>query len=71
MAIEQPRRERDDQVPRHGPAAGPAAQEGRPGPGEAGGEAACWSHLLCPDCGAVSGEEHSTGCGLAPPPAAA
>lgn len=23
-----------------------------------GGEAACWAHLVCPDCGAVASEGH-------------
>lgn len=28
-----------------------------------GGEAACWAHLLCPECGAVlDGGQHRQGC---------
>ena len=47
---------------------GPAAASGAEV--ETGGEAACWAHLLCPDCGAVAGEDHRDGCALGPPPAA-
>jgi uncharacterized protein YeaO (DUF488 family) len=35
------------------------------GPGEIGGEAACFAHLVCPECGAVTTEGHRPGCGLA------
>ncbi|MFI5062953.1 MAG: DUF488 domain-containing protein [Streptosporangiales bacterium] len=27
-----------------------------------GGEAACWAHLVCPDCGAIVTEGHQPGC---------
>ena len=37
-------------------------------PGEAGGEAACFAHLVCPECGAVTTEGHHPGCALAPTP---
>ena len=30
-----------------------------------GGEAACWAHLVCPQCGAVEAEGHREGCALA------
>jgi uncharacterized protein YeaO (DUF488 family) len=30
-----------------------------------GGEAACWAHLVCPDCGAIETEGHRAGCALA------
>jgi len=30
-----------------------------------GGEAACFAHLVCPECGAVVSEGHAPGCGLA------
>ena len=31
----------------------------------AGGEAACWAHLVCPECGAIETEGHRAGCALA------
>ena len=36
-----------------------------------GGEAACWAHLVCPECGAIVTEGHAAGCGFgaAGPPA--
>jgi uncharacterized protein YeaO (DUF488 family) len=30
-----------------------------------GGEAACWAHLLCPECGALETEGHRPDCALA------
>jgi hypothetical protein len=30
-----------------------------------GGEAACWAHLVCPDCGAIEAEGHRAGCAQA------
>jgi uncharacterized protein YeaO (DUF488 family) len=27
-----------------------------------GGDAACWAHLVCPECGAVVSEGHQAGC---------
>lgn len=29
---------------------------------ERGGEAACWAHLVCPDCGAMESEGHRPNC---------
>jgi hypothetical protein len=29
---------------------------------ERGGEAACWAHLVCPDCGAMESEGHRPEC---------
>jgi uncharacterized protein YeaO (DUF488 family) len=34
-------------------------------PDEIGGEAACFAHLICPDCGAVTTEGHRPDCDLA------
>ena len=34
--------------------------------GEVGGEAACWAHLVCPQCGAMESEGHQPGCPAAP-----
>jgi hypothetical protein len=32
-----------------------------------GGDAACWAHLLCPDCGVVlDGSEHTRTCAVTP-----
>ena len=39
----------------------------RPEP-EAGGEAACYAHLVCPACGAVVTEGHAPGCTLTAAP---
>ena len=30
-----------------------------------GGEAACWAHQVCPDCGAMESEGHRPGCPVA------
>ena len=32
-----------------------------------GGDAACWAHLVCPECGAIETEGHRAGCVLASP----
>ena len=34
---------------------------------DAGGEPACWAHLICADCGAVVSEGHRQGCDAAAP----
>jgi uncharacterized protein YeaO (DUF488 family) len=44
------------------------AEPGKPGePGEPGegGEAACWAHLVCPECGAITTEGHRPECASA------
>ena len=33
---------------------------------EEGGEAACYAHLVCPECGWVTTEGHRAGCSEAP-----
>jgi hypothetical protein len=35
------------------------------GADRSGGDAACWAHLVCPECGAVTTEGHLPGCALA------
>jgi hypothetical protein len=35
-------------------------------PEERGGEAACYAHLVCPECGCVVTEGHRPGCSEAP-----
>jgi len=45
----------------------PARVEGDTG-SEAGGEAACWAHLVCPECGAIESEGHRPGCSQAASP---
>jgi hypothetical protein len=56
-------------VPRHGDdhAAGPAA--GTVSAEAEGGEAVCWAHLVCPECGAMTSEGHRQACSLAAPAA--
>jgi hypothetical protein len=52
-------------VPRHGddpaavPVAGTASAEAE------GGDAACWAHLVCPECGAMTSGGHRQACSLA------
>ena len=35
-------------------------------PEDEGGEAACFAHLVCPECGAVTTEGHRPGCSVSP-----
>ena len=49
--------------PDHGQAAVLARLLRQPAdPGETGGEAVCFAHLVCPECGAVTTEGHRPGC---------
>ena len=34
---------------------------------DAGGDAACWANLVCPECGAIESEGHRSGCAQARP----
>ena len=54
------RRSRD-----HGSQLTPARVASQSEPAE-GGEAACWAHLVCPDCGAITSEGHRPGCPAGP-----
>ena len=38
-------------------------------PAAEGGESACWAHLVCPECGAMTSEGHRQACSLAVPAA--
>jgi len=38
---------------------------GRDVESDRGGEAVCWAHLVCPECGAMESEGHRPGCTLA------
>lgn len=45
--------------------AAPESAEEAAGAEPQGGEAACWAHLVCPECGAMTSEGHRDGCSLA------
>jgi hypothetical protein len=45
--------------------AGERAQDAARGEPDEGGAAACWAHLVCPECGAVESEGHVAGCTFA------
>ena len=32
---------------------------------DGGGDAVCWAHLVCPECGAIETEGHRPGCPVA------
>jgi hypothetical protein len=59
-----------DSGPEPPPAGGPQRDE-KPGeprePAEEaeGGETACWAHLVCPECGAMTTEGHRPSCTFA------
>jgi hypothetical protein len=46
-------------------AAGGQASTAAAAGAEEGGEAACWAHLVCSECGAIVSEGHAAGCGFA------
>lgn len=56
--------EQDDDVEAHAPdeTAGSGAAGLRMIAGEEGGEAACYAHLVCEECGSVTTEGHRAGC---------
>jgi len=46
---------------------GASADEEMTAEGSDGGDAACWAHLLCPDCGVVlDGSAHTSTCAVTP-----
>lgn len=60
-----------DRAPDRGQTAGtggrvPDADEALAAEAAEGGDSACWAHLVCPECGAISREGHRPGCELAP-----
>ena len=52
-------------VPRPDSDLADAGDADRAASSERGGEAACWAHLVCPECGAMTSEGHRDGCALA------
>jgi len=54
------------QIPQPGDdAAGQEGADQAPAFEPEGGEAACWAHLVCPECGAITSEGHQKDCPLA------
>jgi hypothetical protein len=63
--------EQDDaEAPGRSAAAEPGPAMLRMIAGQDGGEAACYAHLVCEECGAVTTEGHRDGCGQSLPQAA-
>jgi alkylhydroperoxidase family enzyme len=55
-------------APGHRPGAAPGPEQATSPQAtpETAGEPACYAHLVCPECGAVTSESHRPGCPLAP-----
>jgi hypothetical protein len=61
----QPEEERNPATPPGRPAAEPGGSPAEAGEPPEGGETACWAHLVCPECGAMTTEGHRPSCAFA------